>query len=444
MEDGKWMMENGNSNFLIAVFLFFLLLFTNAKAQTLDSLINEALQNNSKLKSLQYKIISSEKRSESINVLPPPNLSVEFSQVPISSIDILNQSNSNNFSLSQMLPLGKKLNAMAEVERRNKIIESDNYEIYKTNLIAMIKISYYSLWLMDRKIEIQRKSISLLNDLISSIEPAYYTNKINQADLLSIKSEIELNKTQLLILEKQREAELYNMNKLLGRNLSSKDLNVLAEIELPSIDFIQNRLEEFLTEANPTLKKMNSMISMNEAMIEANNRELIPDLMIQGMFMRMPKGMYLTSKNYLSMINPQTEIMYSLMFSINLPFAPWSIKKYKAKEEELYAGIKSLEFDKIDMLREISAELKSSLVKYQTAIELVNLYNEKVIPLYKQTAESQLIAYQNNKTDITTVIESYRMMLMQQMNLLMAKADAQMALTEIERLIDARWIRDNG
>jgi len=93
---------------------------------------------------------------------------------------------------------------------------------------------------------------------------------------------------------------------------------------------------------------MGNMIEMNKAMIDANNRELIPDLMVQGMFMRMPQGMILTSKSDLSMLNPKTETMYSLMFSINLPFAPWSINKYKAKEQELYAGISSIEYEKND------------------------------------------------------------------------------------------------
>jgi len=38
------------------------------------------------------------------------------------------------------------------------------------------------------------------------------------------------------------------------------------------------------------------MIEMNKAMITANNSELVPDLMLEGMIMRMPRGMILTSK----------------------------------------------------------------------------------------------------------------------------------------------------
>lgn len=421
---------------IISIIIMLIINFSNINAQPVDSLINEALQNNPKLKSLQHKIISSEKRSESVNTLPAPNFSVEFSQVPTNSLNILNQANSNNFAISQMFPLGGKLNAMAEIERKNTLIESDNYEIYKTNLIAKIKMSYYSLWLIEKKIEIQNKNISLLNDLLNSLQSAVYTNKINQADVLTLQSEIASNETQLLILEKQREAEIYQMNKLLGRDLNSNQI-FIQDFDGPSIKISLTELEKLLSESNPTLKKMNSMITMNKAMIEANNRELIPDLMIQGMLMRMPQGMPITTKTDPVMINGKgkTEFMYGIMASINLPFAPWSINKYKAKEEELFAGIKSIEYEKNDMLREISSEIKSALVKYETSVQLLNLYSEKIIPLYRQTTESQLTAYLNNRTSITTIIDSYRMLLMQEEKHVMAKADIQMAVAEIEFLI---------
>jgi outer membrane protein TolC len=429
-----------NSTFFSAIFAvnLFLISVIPVNAQSVDSLVAEAVKNNPQLKSLQYKITVSEKRTESINTLPAPNLSVEFSQVPTSSIDILNQSNSNNIALSQMFPLGGKLNAMAEVERKNTLVEGNNYDIYKINLTAAVKMSYYTLWLIDRKIEVQKKNISLINDVIKSVESSYYTNKINQADLLTLQSEIASNETQLLILEKQKEAEIYKLNKLLGRNLDSKDVYAITDFSSDQLSSSQSKLEELLGYSNPSLKKMNSMIEMNKAMIDANNRELIPDLMVQGMFMRMPRGMILTSKTDLAMLameTPKTEYMYSLMFSINLPFAPWSINKYKAKEEELSAGIGSIEYAKYDMQREMTSQLKEALVKYNTAVDLTKLYNEKVIPLYSKAAESQVSAYQNSRTGVTTVIDSYRMLLMQQMNYFMSKADTQMSLAEIEMMV---------
>ncbi|MBM4172382.1 MAG: TolC family protein [Ignavibacteria bacterium] len=423
-------------NFALLAFSFFFSIPINA--QSVDSLVAEAIKNNPQLKSLQYKIKASEKRSESINTLPAPNLSFELSQIPTNSLNIFDRAISNSISLSQMFPLGGKLDAMAEVERKNTLVEGNTYDAYKVNLIAQIKMSYFTLWLIDRKIEVQEKNISLINDLIRSIEALYYTNKINQADLLTLQSEIASNETQLLILEKQKEAVVYQLNKLLGRNLDSKDVYADKDYSEKVLTNSQTQLEEMLKSINPSLKKMDSMIEMNRAMITSNNKELIPDLMIGGMLMRMPRGMILTSSSNLSMLDPSKEIMYSLMFSINLPFAPWSVNKYKAKEEELYAGINSIEFEKSNMTREMTLKLKEAIVKYNTAIELTKLYNVKVIPSYSSAAESQVTSYLNNRSGITTVIDSYRMLLMQEMNYYMAKADTQMSLAEIEMMVGKR------
>lgn len=427
--------EKLNNYSFVVLIIVVLLLSGNTFAQSVESLVNEAIANNPQLKSLQFRIKASEYNSKSINYLPPPNLSVEFSQIPINEYNIINQAISNNIALSQIFPLGGKLSAMSEVEKKNTLIQSDDFNSYKISLIAQVKMSYFSLWLIDRKIDIQKDNVSLLKDFAKSIEVSFYTNRVSQADLLSIQSEIASNDAQLLIAEKQREAAIYKLNKLLGRDLISKEVYASEDFAFDSLLLTQTQLEGILTDSNPSLLKMNNMIDMNKAMVTANNKELIPDLMVQGMLMRMPKGMVLTASSDLSMLEPKTEIMYSIMFSINLPFVPWSIGRYEKKEEELAAGINSIEQEKNDMQREMIVQLKNALIKYKTSIELTDLYKNKVIPLYTSSVESQSIAYQNGKTNINAVLDSYRMLLMQNMNYYMSKADVQMSIAEIEMMI---------
>ncbi|MBN8547504.1 MAG: TolC family protein [Ignavibacteria bacterium] len=427
--------------YLKNLFLFVIsviMLHTVADAQSLDSLIEEAITNNPQLKAMQFKIKASEFKAESINNYPAPNASLEFSQVPILNPVFPTQALSINLGVSQMFPLGDKLGAMTEVERRNTRIEGDSFAEYKVNLIGKIKMSYYTLWLIDRKIEVQMKSIQLLSDLMKSMEITLSINRINQVDLLTIQSEIATNETQLLILEKQKDAENYRLNGLLGRNLDESVIFIPEEMSDIKLTMSQTKLENMLSEINPTLKKMDNMINMNRAMIDANERELIPDLMLQGMFMVMPKGMILTSQSDLGMLDSKVEFMYSLMVSINLPFAPWSVNKYKAKSQELAAGISSIIYEKTNMQREMGVKLRELTVKFSTASELLKLYDKKIIPLTRQTTESQISAYQNNKSNITAVIDSYRMMLMVQMNYYMALADTQMSLAEIEMMVGGK------
>lgn len=459
MVDVKWKMGNGISNFefrisnlslvsfkylykrvfiiLITIFSF----FENSFAQSVDSLINEAMLNNPYLKSIEQKIYSGQYRAESVDYLPPPTLGVQFDQIPIDKINIWKDAISNSLSLSQMFPLGGKLSAMNNVELQNVEVTKRDYDSYKINLIAQIKMQYYNIWQIERKLDVQQGTIDLLNNILSSVDVSYQVNRINQADLLTIKSEVASNNAQLVILKKQREAEIYKLNKLLGRKLNSNEIVIEKSIAEDSLTYSQDELETILIDSNPSLRKMGTMIEMNKAMVNANNSELVPDLMIEGMFMRMPQGMILTSQSDIGMIGMEpasTEYMYSLMASITLPFVPWSSGKYSNKEEELLSDIKGIEYEKNNMQREMITELQTAFVKLKTAQELINLYSKEVIPSYEQAAESQLANYQNNRTNITTVIDSYRMLLMQRMNFYMAQADRQMAIAEIEMMVGKR------
>jgi len=126
-------------------------------AQSVDSLVNEAIANNPQLKSLQSRIVASVYRSESVDYLPPPNLSVEFSQVPVDE-KMFGMSNIKLLSLSQMFPLGGKLGKMSETERKNVEVIKDDYDAYKASLIAKVKMTYYSLWQIEKKIEVQQEN----------------------------------------------------------------------------------------------------------------------------------------------------------------------------------------------------------------------------------------------------------------------------------------------
>lgn len=438
MNNYKLKLKTNLINILSAILI--LVISGQVEAQSVDSLVSEALQNNPQLKSIEQRIYAGEYRAEAVDNLPPPTLGVEFSQIPTDEINIWNEAISNSLSISQMFPLGGKLSAMNNVELQSVDVTKKDYDSYKTNLTAQVKMSYYYIWQLERKIEIQGQNIDLLNNLSSSLEISYQVNRINQADVLTLKSEIASNNAQLIILKNQREAEIYKLNRLLGRKLDSKELTIDEEINDDTLSYSQAQLEMTLFNKNPSLLKMNSMIEMNEAMVNANNSELVPDLMVEGMLMRMPRGMILTEQSDIHMVGTEpakTEYMYSLMASITLPFVPWSSGTYNNKEEELLSEIKGMEYEKDNMQREMTARLKEALVKYNTAKELMNLYHQEVIPLYTYSAESQTTAYQNGKTSITTVIDAYRMLLMQKMNYYMSKAEVQMSLAEVEMMVGA-------
>jgi outer membrane protein TolC len=410
---------------------------TNLYAQSLDSLINEAILNNPQIKSLAYKIKSAEYKANSVNTYPPPTVALELSQIPFNTVNWINEPMGQSITISQMFMLGGKLEAMSNAEKKNIAVGENDLQVYKVSLTGNIRMSYYNLWLIDRKMSIQQETIDLLNQLLTSATNLYEVNKINQADIFTLQSEIAANEAQLVVLKNERESAIYKMNKFLGRDLDSKTL-IISEV-LPSVKatFSIDELEKQLNDNNPDLKKMNSMIEMKQLEINANSKEKIPDLMLSGMFMRMPKGMFLTTQTPADMIGMGggTDYAYGLMASVTLPFVPWSRDKYEAKEQEMLSDISSIQASRTEMQRDMQAQLKAAYLKMKSSEELMALFSDKVIPIYEQARTAQVSLYQNNQATVNSVIDISRMMLMQVMNNYMAQADRLMSIAEMEMML---------
>jgi outer membrane protein TolC len=408
--------------------------------QSVDSLVNEALMNNRQLKGLEQRVRSASYKSESVGYLPAPTLGIEFQQVPFNDPNPFNQALSQNLSFSQMFMIGGKLSSMSEAEKQNVPIAQSDYDIAKQKLIAEVKEEYYKIWMYEHHGDIRGDNILILRDLLSSAESAYKLNKASYSEVLLLRAELESYKTDLNVLNNEVMAKVFKMNNLLGRDISNTSIAVHHKWEIDTLRESRKELEDILLNNNPSIKKMGSMIKMNELEVYANNKEYIPDIMVQGMVMRMPRGMILTTKSDPAMMDGmgQVEYMYSLMASVTLPFMPWSSGRISNKEEELEAGISGLSMEKKNMQGEMTAQLNSALTKLESEKEQSRLYETQVLPLYRQAFEAQLGEYRNGRLGISSLLETMRTILSKEEALAEVKMNYEMTLADIYMMAGIR------
>jgi outer membrane protein TolC len=409
-------------------------------AQSVDSLVNEALRNNRQLKSLEQRVRSAGFKSESVGYLPAPTLGIEFQQIPFTDPNPFNQALSQNLSFSQMFMVGGKLSSMSEAEKQNVPIAQSEYDIIKQKLIAEVKEEYYKIWMYEHHAGLREDNINILKDLLGSAENSYKVNRASYSEVLLLKAELASYQTDLNVLNNQVKSEVFKMNNLLGREISNTDIAVQREWKIDTLTQSTKELEDILLNNNPSIKKMGSMIKMSELEIYANNKELIPDIMVQGMVMRMPRGMIVTTKTDPMMINGlgETEYMYSVMASVTLPFMPWSSGRITSKEQELEANISGLSLERKNMQGEMVSELNAALKKLESKREQAGLYENEVLPLYKKAFEAQLGEYRNNRLSINSLLETMRSILAKEESLAEVKVDYEMTLADIYMMAGIR------
>jgi len=421
-----------------------LLLAAVTRAQPVDSLVNEAMTNYPGLKSFDYQMQAAEFRAEAVQALPSPTLGLEFSQIPTNSFDVVNGAISNNFSVSQMFMLGGKLSNMGDVEKKRGRVLEQNRASFAVQLRAKVKMAYFRLWLLDRQIEVQESTLRLLEDLAQSMQSRVLTNRMRQADLLTVQAEVAAERARLTSMHTKRVSAQNELLSLMGRDAGSPTIVTDSVITPGNLVISEAQLEDRVRQLNPVLAGMDRMKEMNESEIAAANSTLSPDLMIQAMVMRMPNGMILTAgerssyaiqQSAMGMPMGQTDWMYSVMASITLPFVPWSAERSSSREEEYLAMNASIDAEKNAMQREMLSQLRSSTVEFRTADSLAREYSNSILPLMREAAEAQTVAYQTGQVPISTVLDARRMELMKRDDYLMVLVDREMALAEIEMMV---------
>lgn len=417
-------------------------------AQPLDSLLSEAMRNNPQLRAYSFTVQAAEHRIDGAGALPPPQAGVAVEQVQVGNVNILNGALSNNFYASQMFMLGGKLGAMQDMERARVKNEQDKTQEFAAKLHADITTAYTMLWRIDRQREIYASTATVLERSIEVASSQVQAGRFSYAEVLRLQAEKSLALLKQKTLGNERKTALAMLAALVGRTVAAS-MNITPV--LPEKRFSETTVRErlqTLAVSNPTLRRMASMITMTKAEQVSAEKEAIPDVMLQGMIMRMPQGMTLTATSPLftgalespfeyiiRAPNAPPDFMYSLMAQITLPFAPWSSAKYTAKAQELTALTQAQTLERENMTLMLSAQMEEQLQKMQTAAETVEILESTVIPLYERTFDAQLTGLQSGQTSISGLLDTERMLLMKRDDVLMAREQYHLALAQLEFLL---------
>ena len=109
-----------------------------------------------------------------IRCMAGPHIGIEFSQVPSTSGNLLNDAIANNYSDLADVHAGGKLSAMAEVERKRGRVLEENRSAFLVDLRGRVSMNYYRLWLLDRQIDVGERTLNTLKSLAEAMRMQVY------------------------------------------------------------------------------------------------------------------------------------------------------------------------------------------------------------------------------------------------------------------------------
>ncbi|WP_369993049.1 TolC family protein [Winogradskyella sp.] len=250
-------------------FLFSFLFCLKGNAQQLETLIDEALENNPEIQKfeLQYKRVS-EKVNE-VNTIPNTEFGVGYF---VSEPETRTGAQRFKVSVKQMLPWFGTITSREDYVTALADAKYEDIVIAKRKLMASVSQSYYNLYANQAKQQILSDNIKLLETYETMALTSVEVGKASAVDVLRL--QMRQNDLQQLkeVLQQQFLAEQTNFNNLMNRE-NTIEVSVVDSLQIPVQDFEIN--SENLS-IHPELVKFDKLYQSVEKSELLNQKESSP------------------------------------------------------------------------------------------------------------------------------------------------------------------------
>ena len=383
----------------------------------LDALIQEAISHNPQLHSARNQTEVAKAGIQQVTSLDAPQIGVEFYQMPIRSIPLKNNMETDYF-VQQMFPWPGKLSLMGKTAENIAGMKEQESQALDNMIIRDLKTAYYELYLIHKKIEINDENKRVIQNIIDIALKQYEVGNGSQSEILRSQTELTKLVNEGLELKKNKQIMESMINTLIGRPANER-LNGAPEITLSDVQFDFDRLTALADEKKPELKAMEYNIKMYQSEYDLTKREFYPDIMVRGMYKNMSE-----TKDY-----------WSLMVGVNVPIAFWSKNKYRGKIYEFKHHVNHAQMEYNDKRNMIGNEIQNALVTLESSIKQADEIKTNLIPQAEASLNIALAAYQAGKTSYVMVLDSYRMLLMAKLDYAMNIMNAAVSESRLEQAV---------
>jgi outer membrane protein TolC len=381
---------------LLAIIFMFSINIING--QSLDALVNEALDNNPEIQKFELQFKRASEKVNEVNTIPNTEFGVGYF---VSEPETRTGAQRFKVSAKQMLPWFGNITARENYVSSLADAKYEDIVIAKRKLMASVSQSYYRLYTNKAKQEVLIENINLLDTYETLALTSVEVGKASAVDVLRLQMRQNELKQLKQVLTQQFLAEQTNFNKLLNRDKTSS-VNVINELNLPSEDFEIN-LENLAL--HPELLQYDKLYQSVEQSELLNQKESSPMIGFGLDYINVEKRPNMNFSD-----NGKDIIMPMVSFSI-----PVFNNKYKSQTKQNELQQQEIEFQKQERLNTLETLLDKAIndrisarISYTTQTKNLKQAND---------AEEILIKnYETGTIDFNDVLDIQELQLKFQMN----------------------------
>ncbi|MGR3317942.1 MAG: TolC family protein [Candidatus Anammoxibacter sp.] len=397
----------------------------------LESIINEAIGRNPEIVAEARRWEAAKNKIKRVKSLDDPMLRLGKVNSPDHPFNFGNKAAKSSplmspqtISVSQKFPFPGKLRLRGEVATEMAEMQKEVMEAKILEIIAEVKEAYYSLYLVNKSIEITEENRELLQKFTKIAEAMYSVGKVSQRDVLAAMVELSKTVNNITVLEQSRKTVLARLNNLLNRR-PEEPLGTPKDFDKHKMTFKPEELEKMALENRPVLQRSEHAVAKSRLNLDLVKKDYYSDF---------------TAMIEYRHIGDFPSDAWASALSINIPWL-WSKQRQKVKEARMELQAANADNEAIN--NRTLFEIREVVSRVISANSTLDLFKTSVIPLAEQSLDAARIGYETGRADFLTLIDSQRTLLDAKLQYYRALVEYEQNLAKLEKTVGVRLTGKN-
>jgi len=398
------------------------------QTESLQDLINTAMEVSPKIKMLEMKKQAASNRIEQNSNLPDPMLTLGFANLPVNSFSFTQEPMTGKIvGLSQAFPFPGKLSEQADVNSKDVDIVEQEILDSKNEIRKNVIKNYNELIYVRKAISIANGSKDLLNNIAEVVRTKYSVSTASQQNLLKVELEISNITEKIEDLKSRENAHLSVLNSYLLRSADSP----IATTELSDIHYLGFTVDALIDSS----VKFRPFL---EGIKEAKQKEILKQSLVEyDYYPNFNLALQYSFRDRIEKTNTPLDDFFSVMVGISLPLNYGGKVSSKVEETESMQRLYDEQYEmSLQMLR---SAFGFSIAKLTSLRERLKLIEEGSLIQANENLKSTLTSYQVGQVDFLNVIDAQNSLLKIENDLYRLKTDYLNEIVELEFLTGTKF-----
>jgi outer membrane protein TolC len=387
---------------------------------TVDQAVAEAREASPDIRAAMRRLSFAQTKTTTARSLDDPMLMVRDWQTPFAKPWDLNQAQLM-FMVQRTFPNREKRDMRARVVGDNVEVAAEDLETLRQEVAAQVRNICADLMRNADAFEVHDHQAALLKEALSAALAEYTTGKLPQADVLRAQMAVTRLNEHMIELEQERDSARAQLNALLGRRPDEAVAITGRYSEPPTVPAIEE-LEHMAIEHRPELAALRKQIATSQDEGRLARMATKPDFTVGLGYMLMPTGS--TYRN-----------AYMAEFAMNMPRFNRDRHDQEAKQADAATAVTQAELDM--RTNAVFLEVRQAQIDLLAAQKRVKLYRDTLLPQADAAFKAATAAYQHNRAEFGSLIDSQNLLLDVQTAFYNAEAAVDTGVARLERATGA-------